>query len=177
MAKREAEAVAFHAPWETFVSPRPPKRGRKEPGLRELRCGKTPWSGDGCKKRKRAGEDEETSAKWGTGAVKRSRPQEEQVPGASASGWEGTRTRRPEQLGPLPEADEEAGSGETPARPWNPQTPVVEEHQDDVWHYNSFQYWRPPLPAIDLSDILDIEKENMVKTRHSSGTGLSEMET
>ncbi|XP_015267044.1 PREDICTED: uncharacterized protein C9orf40 homolog [Gekko japonicus] len=177
MAKRGAEAVAFHAPWETLAPPRPPKRGRSEPGLRELRCGKTPWSGGGCKKRKRAEEDEETSAKWPSGALKRSRPQEEQVPGASASGWEGTRTRRKEPPGPLPEADEEAGSGETPAHPWNPKTSMAEEHQDDVWHYNSFQYWRPPLPAIDLSDILDLEKENMVKTRNSSGAGLSEMET
>ncbi|XP_077200895.1 uncharacterized protein C9orf40 homolog isoform X2 [Paroedura picta] len=127
MAKRGAEAVAFHAPWESFVSPRPPKRGRSEPGLREPRGGRAPWSGGGCKKRKRAEEDEETSGKRPP-AVKRGRPHEEQ-------------------------------------------------HQDDVWHYNSFQYWRPPLPAIDLSDILDLEKENMVKTRLCSRTGLSEMET
>ncbi|XP_060093457.1 uncharacterized protein C9orf40 homolog [Heteronotia binoei] len=176
MTKRGAEAVAFHTPWETFVSHRPSKRGRSEPGLREVRCGKTPWSGGGCKKRKRAEEDEETSGKGPT-ALKRSRPQEEQVPLASTSGWEGTRTRRQEQPGTLPEDEEEAGSGESPAHPWNPKASMAEEHQDDVWHYNSFQYWRSPLPAIDLSDILNLEKENMVKTRHASRSGISEMET
>ncbi|XP_077200894.1 uncharacterized protein C9orf40 homolog isoform X1 [Paroedura picta] len=170
MAKRGAEAVAFHAPWESFVSPRPPKRGRSEPGLREPRGGRAPWSGGGCKKRKRAEEDEETSGKRPP-AVKRGRPHEEQVALASPSGWGGAGAR------PLPEAARLAGAGGAPAPPWSPAAPTAEEHQDDVWHYNSFQYWRPPLPAIDLSDILDLEKENMVKTRLCSRTGLSEMET
>lgn len=171
MAKRAAEAVACHAPWEAFVSHRPSKRGRSDSGLGELRCGRTPWSGGGCKKRKRLEGDEETSRKRPT-ALQRSRSPEEQVPLPSSSRWEGTRTRRQEQPALL------AGAGEAPAaQPWDPKASLPEEHQDDVWHYNSFQYWRPPLPAIDLSDILGLDEENMVKTRHSNKAGLSEMET
>ncbi|XP_044302816.1 uncharacterized protein C9orf40 homolog isoform X3 [Varanus komodoensis] len=51
------------------------------------------------------------------------------------------------------------------------------EHEDDVWHYNSFQYWRSPIPTIDLTDILDLEKDDAIEARDSSGVGISEMET
>nr|XP_056704894.1 uncharacterized protein C9orf40 homolog [Euleptes europaea] len=170
MAKRGAEAVACRAPWETFAPHPPAKRARGEPGPKEPPCGKAPWGGGGCKKRKRAGEEGETPAK------RRGRP-EGPAPPASSSVWEGTRKRRQEQPGLLPGSDEEAGSGGAPKHPWSPKASMAAEHEDDVWHYNSFQYWRPPLPAIELSDILNLEKENMVKTRHSNSAGLSEMET
>ncbi|XP_054842909.1 uncharacterized protein C9orf40 homolog [Eublepharis macularius] len=175
MAKRRGEAVAYCAPWETFVSHAPSKRARSEPELREPRCSRTPWSGGGCKKRKRAEEDEETAAKR-PAALERGGPEEEQAPAASGGVREGTLTRRQEQPGPLRESDEAAGLGEALAHLCNHKT-MAEEHEDDVWHYNSFQYWRSPLPAIDLSDILNLEKENTVKTRHFSRAGLSEMET
>lgn len=126
MAKRGAEALAFHAPWETFVSHRPSKRGRSEPGPREPRCGKTPWSGGGCKKRKRVEEDEETSGKRPT-ALKRNRAPEEQVPPASPTGWEETSARLQGQPGLPPKPDEEAGSGDVPAHLWNNKASMAEE--------------------------------------------------
>lgn len=128
MAKRAAEAVACHAPWEAFVSHRPSKRGRSDSGLGELRCGRTPWSGGGCKKRKRLEGDEETSRKRPT-ALQRSRSPEEQVPLPSSSRWEGTRTRRQEQPALL------AGAGEAPAaQPWDPKASLPEEVSEaEAW--------------------------------------------
>ncbi|KAH0628255.1 hypothetical protein JD844_009157 [Phrynosoma platyrhinos] len=76
-------------------------------------------------------------------------------------------------LKPLPLAG--AGEAVSPGSPT--QEPPEEENEDDVWHYNSFQYWRSPLPTIHLSDILDLENNRAVDERESSSIGISEMET
>uniref|UniRef100_A0A674K790 Uncharacterized protein n=1 Tax=Terrapene triunguis TaxID=2587831 RepID=A0A674K790_9SAUR len=49
----------------------------------------------------------------------------------------------------------------------------------EFWQYNSFQYWRAPLPAIDLSVILDLDGENMTDARTTSRIEIieTEMET
>uniref|UniRef100_A0A8C3PAG1 Uncharacterized protein n=1 Tax=Chrysemys picta bellii TaxID=8478 RepID=A0A8C3PAG1_CHRPI len=53
------------------------------------------------------------------------------------------------------------------------------KHEEEFWQYNSFQYWRAPLPAIDLSVILDLDGENMTDARTTSRTEIieTEMET
>ncbi|XP_048360219.1 uncharacterized protein C9orf40 homolog [Sphaerodactylus townsendi] len=168
MAKYGAEALAVSVPWETFAAHPPTKRAHSELGARDPPYGENPWSGGGCKKRKRT--EEETSGDQPV-ASKQEGLQEGRGLPAGTSVLEGTGTQRQEQ----PESDEEDGLGE--ACPWSPKSSMAQEHEDDAWRYNSFQYWRPPLPAIDLNDILNLENENMVKTRHSSHAGLSEMET
>jgi len=31
---------------------------------------------------------------------------------------------------------------------------------EEFWQYNTFQYWRNPLPPIDLADIEDVVEDN-----------------
>ncbi|XP_056370414.1 uncharacterized protein C9orf40 homolog [Oenanthe melanoleuca] len=51
--------------------------------------------------------------------------------------------------------------------------------QEEFCQYNSFLYWRAPLPAIDLSDIqnLDEESSSGTKTAARTDTTETEMET
>uniref|UniRef100_A0A8C0GXG8 Uncharacterized protein n=1 Tax=Chelonoidis abingdonii TaxID=106734 RepID=A0A8C0GXG8_CHEAB len=53
------------------------------------------------------------------------------------------------------------------------------KHKEEFWQYNSFQYWRAPLPAIDLSVILDLDGKNMTDARTTFRTEIieTEMET
>lgn len=32
------------------------------------------------------------------------------------------------------------------------------QHNEEFWLYNTFQYWRDPLPPVDLSDIEDVNQ-------------------
>ncbi|EPY77992.1 hypothetical protein CB1_001144030 [Camelus ferus] len=38
------------------------------------------------------------------------------------------------------------------------------ELNDEFWQYNTFQYWRNPLPPIDLADIEDVNEDNLTET-------------
>ncbi|XP_032940895.2 uncharacterized protein C9orf40 homolog [Catharus ustulatus] len=53
------------------------------------------------------------------------------------------------------------------------------EEEEEFCQYNSFLYWRAPLPAIDLSDIqnLDEETPSGTKTAAKTDTTETEMET
>ncbi|XP_024594737.1 uncharacterized protein C9orf40 homolog [Neophocaena asiaeorientalis asiaeorientalis] len=35
---------------------------------------------------------------------------------------------------------------------------------EEFWQYNTFQYWRNPLPPIDLADIEDVSEDNLTET-------------
>ena len=35
---------------------------------------------------------------------------------------------------------------------------------DEFWQYNTFQYWRNPLPPIDLADIEDVSEDSLTET-------------
>lgn len=35
---------------------------------------------------------------------------------------------------------------------------------EEFWQYNTFQYWRNPLPPIDLADIEDVSEDNLIET-------------
>ncbi|XP_053144843.1 uncharacterized protein C9orf40 homolog [Hemicordylus capensis] len=176
MAKRGAEALACRAPWENFLS-HPPvaKRVRSDSERREPRCA-TLWSAGGCKKRKRAGEEQEEEAEESTVGK---RPAALEASGfCKEPGLAAALQRTTQQQHTLPpegdvEGAEMASGGDTAGR----RSPKLSEKDEDVWCYNSFQYWRSPLPTIDLSDILDLEKDDTKEARDSSSVGLSEMET
>lgn len=53
-----------------------------------------------------------------------------------------------------------------------------EEEEEEFCQYNSFLYWRTPLPAIDLSDIQNLDEETPLdaKTTATDATE-TEMET
>ncbi|KAL0607093.1 hypothetical protein AAY473_023695 [Plecturocebus cupreus] len=37
------------------------------------------------------------------------------------------------------------------------------EHNEEFWQYNTFQYWRNPLPPIDLADIEDLNEDTLTE--------------
>ncbi|XP_066468670.1 uncharacterized protein C9orf40 homolog [Tiliqua scincoides] len=152
MAKRGAEALAYRAPWESLLLPPPAPRAKR--------------SRSDCERPRRA-------AVW-AGGKKRKREEEE-----AAEAARGKRPAPSETSGLRKEA--EAGAvppqGPTPLVPEEAAASGGDLDENDVWNYNSFQYWRSPLPTIDLSDILDLEKDDTVEARDSSSIGLSEMET
>ncbi|KAL4690065.1 hypothetical protein H8959_012856 [Pygathrix nigripes] len=37
------------------------------------------------------------------------------------------------------------------------------QHNDEFWQYNTFQYWRNPLPPIDLADIEDLNEDTLTE--------------
>lgn len=55
----------------------------------------------------------------------------------------------------------------------------VSSKQEEFCQYNSFLYWRTPLPAIDLSDIQNLHGETTPadKTASRTDTMETEMET
>nr|XP_008101490.1 PREDICTED: uncharacterized protein C9orf40 homolog [Anolis carolinensis] len=156
MAKRRAEALALGAPCARFFPPAPrPKRRRSD---LEQRCAALRWGEGGCcPKRKREAMEGE-----GGGGGRGGHEEEEAAPQNKRRVEEA----EAEASGP-PDEEKKKELAASPAR----------ENEDDVWCYNSFQYWRSPLPTINLSDILDLESKNAVADRDSSSIGLSEMET
>ncbi|KAM6468679.1 uncharacterized protein C9orf40 homolog [Liasis olivaceus] len=176
MAKRRAEAVACCAPCQHYLPHAPPsKRSRSDLERRESR-GEAVWRESGCEKKRKwmgaeEGDEAGASGKRPMGLKER----------GSLKAWgpvpaEETARRESEQrrsllVGMATEAAALAG-GDATASQERPEEP-----EDDVWHYNSFQFWRLPLPTIDLSDIQELEKDTITETRSSSSTTLSEMET
>ncbi|XP_078533536.1 uncharacterized protein C9orf40 homolog [Lissotriton helveticus] len=47
---------------------------------------------------------------------------------------------------------------------------------EECWQYNSFHYWRVPLPNIDLSDIVHLDEENITEFTPASRTEGAEVE-
>ncbi|XP_042310843.1 uncharacterized protein C9orf40 homolog [Sceloporus undulatus] len=176
MAKRRSEPLALgSSPCPRFL---PPKRSR-----RELQ---PPWAarwlggggGGGGQKRKW---EESMEPPGGGGGRRRSNngdqeEEEEEVtvncerPSSSSSAEESAKEEKGQALLCNASLTPEEGASKS-------ISPAQKENEDDVWRYNSFQYWRSPLPTIHLSDILDLENNKAVDERETSSIGMSEMET
>ncbi|XP_060618170.2 uncharacterized protein C9orf40 homolog [Anolis sagrei] len=159
MAKRRAEALALGPPCARFF-PHAPRPKRRRIDL-ELRCAALPSGESGCRLKRKREAMEKGGRGEGGGGGRGGGGHEEEAAGQSK------RRAAEEEARGGPEKEEEKELAASPAQ----------ENEDDVWHYNSFQYWRSPLPTINLSDILDLENESAVADRDSSSIGLSEMET
>ncbi|XP_043831743.1 uncharacterized protein C9orf40 homolog [Dromiciops gliroides] len=162
MAKRRAaEPLAFHVPWKRLLpcgrlddpeplwappelGPRLPvnsselrrKRKREDGTMAELQASPSKRSGDAAGPGGPAPGD---GARMDTGEPKP--PAEPRGPA--------------EELGPRPllrprASEPERGAGEEVPRPRGARE---EELIEEFWQYNTFQYWRNPLPSIDLSEI------------------------
>ncbi|XP_055434296.1 uncharacterized protein C9orf40 homolog [Bubalus kerabau] len=57
--------------------------------------------------------------------------------------------------------DDGAGRAEPQRGDWGAATRQLSE---EFWQYNTFQYWRNPLPPIDLADIEDVSEDNLIET-------------
>ncbi|KAM9097703.1 uncharacterized protein C9orf40 homolog [Sarcophilus harrisii] len=169
MAKRRAaEPLAFHVPWKRLLpcgrlddpEPLPPPSPWSPPGLGP----RLPVNGSELR-RKRKRED-------GAMAELLSSPSKRSGDAAGPSGpapGDGSRmdigeSKPPAELrGPTEEpgpptllrtcaSETERGAGEEVPRPRGSR-PGEEELIEEFWQYNTFQYWRNPLPSIDLSEI------------------------
>ncbi|XP_012382938.2 uncharacterized protein C9orf40 homolog [Dasypus novemcinctus] len=56
--------------------------------------------------------------------------------------------------------DDGAGRAGPPPGDWGAAPRQVTE---EFWQYNTFQYWRNPLPPIDLADIEDINEDSLTE--------------
>ncbi|XP_074850168.1 uncharacterized protein C9orf40 homolog [Carettochelys insculpta] len=182
MAKRHAEPLVCHVPWKRFL-PEPPlhapghaRRPRDEPELWSAE--RAPPGGPG-KKRKLEEAEAPPGKRPGPRACS---PCGE--PGDPAS--LGGRRRQQQQqrggdVGPRQEQAVWGGGVGLGVRSPDPRGEErgTEEHGEEFWQYNSFQYWRAPLPAIDLSFIVALEGENVRESRTTSKTEIleTEMET
>ncbi|XP_075581851.1 uncharacterized protein C9orf40 homolog [Pelecanus crispus] len=52
----------------------------------------------------------------------------------------------------------------------------ADQQEEEFCQYNSFLYWRAPLPTIDLSDIQDLDGEAAPRAKTSSRTDTTETE-
>ncbi|XP_066113172.1 uncharacterized protein C9orf40 homolog [Saccopteryx bilineata] len=58
--------------------------------------------------------------------------------------------------------DDGAGRAEPPQDDWG--TPPL-QLSEEFWQYNTFQFWRNPLPPIDLADLEDVNADNLPEAR------------
>ncbi|XP_074992337.1 uncharacterized protein C9orf40 homolog isoform X2 [Calonectris borealis] len=161
MAKRRAEPLVCHVPIKRFLrEPPPPRAAAPERRPR----GEAASAGPAAPKRKL----EEAEAPPGKRpGLRGSSPRGEQ-------GEAGGRRRR--RGGPAAPQDERTAEGRAGGRG---KERAAAAEQEDFCQYNSFLYWRPPLPTLDLSDIqnLDGETPPEAKTPSRTDTMETEMET
>nr|XP_033812609.1 uncharacterized protein C9orf40 homolog [Geotrypetes seraphini] len=94
------------------------------------------------------------------------------VPGRGAGGEEGDESRAAPGVG---KRKRESGGG-NPAREKKRQRReelgLLQKQEEDFGQFSSFQYWRTPLPKLDLSDLLGLDGESMAEeTALSSAEG------
>ncbi|XP_039945147.1 uncharacterized protein C9orf40 homolog [Hirundo rustica] len=156
MAKRRAEPLMCHVPV---------KRLLREPAL--------PLAGE---RRSRAG-----PGCAGPAAPKRPLEEAEAPPGkrlgpyaprAQPGDAGGGRRQRGGTAAPQ---DAPAAEGRAGGRGKERATAAAEQ-EEEFSQYNSFLYWRAPLPAIDLSDIQNLDEETPSGTKAAARTDTTEAE-
>ncbi|XP_047554611.1 uncharacterized protein C9orf40 homolog [Lutra lutra] len=179
MAKRRAaEPLTFHVPWKRLLlcdfpeepPPPPPPLWIPPPGASHP--GQPVGVPELPRKRKiDAGAMTEPSAS----PSKRRDGRDSIVPGGVQREGRGLETGEPPQQQPPvrprgpgeeprgarpPRGGGDDGAGRTEPRQgdWGAAPRQLNE---EFWQYNSFQYWRNPLPPIDLADIEDVVEDNL----------------
>ncbi|XP_048188346.1 uncharacterized protein C9orf40 homolog [Perognathus longimembris pacificus] len=167
MAKRRAaEPLTFHVPWKRLLlcdfpeEPPPwvPPSGAAPPGLsrkRKIDPGAMAEPAASPSKRRDGGE---SSARGGQERPDRGlgtgEPSQSPLPGRSRGLGEELPDARPPRGG----GDDEAGHAGAPRGDWGA---APRQHNEEFWQYNTFQYWRNPLPPIDLADIADVSEDSL----------------
>ncbi|XP_030113887.4 uncharacterized protein C9orf40 homolog [Taeniopygia guttata] len=156
MAKRRAEPLLCHVPVKRLLrDPALPRAGERRPRAEP----------GGAAKRPLEEAEAPPGKRLGPGAPRAQ-------PGEAGGG----RRRRG---GTAAAQDAPAAEGRAGGRGKERAAPAAAEQEEEFCQYNSFLYWRPPLPAIDLSDIqnLDEETPSSAKTAARTDTSETEMET
>ncbi|XP_039075398.1 uncharacterized protein C9orf40 homolog [Hyaena hyaena] len=184
MAKRRAaEPLTFHVPWKRLLlcdfpeEPPPPPLwipppGASHPGQpvgvpelprkRKIDAGAMTEPSASPSKRRDGGD---TSVPGGAERVGRGLETGEpppppllQPPVRPRGPGEEPRSARPPRGG----GDDGAGRTEPPLGDWGAAPRQLNE---EFWQYNTFQYWRNPLPPIDLADIADVSEHGPTEAR------------
>lgn len=186
MAKRRAaEPLTFHVPWKRLLlcefpeepPPRPlwippaaasplgqPRRVPELPRKRKVDAGAMTEPSASPSKRHDGGD---TSAPGGADREGHSwetsepPPPLQQPPLRPHRPGEELQGARPPRGG----GDSGAGRAEPPRGDWGAAPRQLSE---EFWQYNTFQYWRNPLPPIDLADIEAINEGNLTEARLQS---------
>ncbi|XP_064295605.1 uncharacterized protein C9orf40 homolog [Phalacrocorax carbo] len=160
MAKRRAEPLVCHVPVKRL--PREPPFSRAVAPERHCR-GEAASASPAAPKRRL----EEAEAPPGKRPAPRgSGPRGEQ-------GEAGGRRRR--RGGTVAPQDERTAEGQGAGGRGKERASAAAE-QEDFCQYNSFLYWRAPLPTIDLSDIQNIDGETPPEAKTPSRTDAMETE-
>ncbi|KAM9675258.1 uncharacterized protein C9orf40 homolog [Dama dama] len=180
MAKRRAaEPLTFHVPWKRLLlcdfpeEPTPPPLwipppGASHPGRplgfpelprkRKIDAGAMTEPSVSPSKRR---DDGDTGAQGGAEREGRGLETGEsqllQPPVRPRGPGEEPRGVRPPRGG----GDDGAGRAESQRGDWGAAPRQLSE---EFWQYNTFQYWRNPLPPIDLADIEDVSEDNLIET-------------
>uniref|UniRef100_A0A8C6R598 RIKEN cDNA D030056L22 gene n=1 Tax=Nannospalax galili TaxID=1026970 RepID=A0A8C6R598_NANGA len=152
MAKRRAaEPLTYRVPWKRLLLRDLPEEpplwvppsGAARPGKRRVDAGTMAEPAAAPRKRRGGGD---------VGAEPRSRTGEtgEPPPRADQQPLDG---RAPDGGGGDGGAGSAGGAGGAPS-----------QHNEEFWQYNTFQYWRNPLPPIDLADIEDVSADSLTET-------------
>ncbi|KAM5298374.1 uncharacterized protein C9orf40 homolog [Ctenodactylus gundi] len=163
MAKRRAaEPLTFHVPWKRLLlcdfSEQPPPVWIPPPGTsrpvlirkRRIDAGAMAEPSASPSKRRDRGDSSASG-----GQELRSRGQEadqparSQPPGGPRGPEEELRDARPPRGG----GDDGAERTGPPRAGWGAAS---RQHSEEFWQYNTFQYWRNPLPPLDLADFEDV---------------------
>ncbi|XP_054666829.1 uncharacterized protein C9orf40 homolog isoform X1 [Grus americana] len=161
MAKRRAEPLVCHVPIKRLLREPLPRAAAPERRPR----GEAAGAGPAAPKRKL----EEAEAPPGKRpGLRGSSPRGEQ-------GEAGGRRRR--RGGPAAPQDEQTAEVRAGGR--GKEQVAAAEEEEEFCQYNSFLYWRAPLPAIDLSDIQNLDGDTLseAKTPSRTDTMETEMET
>ncbi|XP_059729829.1 uncharacterized protein C9orf40 homolog isoform X1 [Haemorhous mexicanus] len=156
MAKRRAEPLMCHVPVKRLLrEPALPRAGERRP---RAELGST---GPAALKRPLEEAEAPPGKRLGPGAPRAQ-------PGDASGGRRG---------GTVAPQDAPAVEGRAGGR--GKEQPAAAAEQEEFCQYNSFLYWRAPLPAVDLSDIqnLDEETPSGAKTATRTDTAETEMET
>ncbi|XP_050185295.1 uncharacterized protein C9orf40 homolog [Myiozetetes cayanensis] len=159
MPKRRAEPLMCHVPVKRLLrAPPVPRAAERRPRVEAARAGPA------APKRPL----EEAEAPPG----KRPGPSAARAP----PGQGGSEGRRRGQ--PAAPQDERAAEGCAGGR-GEERASAAAEQEEEFCPYNSFLYWRTPLPTIDLSDIQNLVEETPSNVRNPSKTDTTdtEMET
>ncbi|XP_040305266.1 uncharacterized protein C9orf40 homolog [Herpailurus yagouaroundi] len=180
MAKRRAaEPLTFHVPWKRLLlcdfpeEPPPPlwipPPGASHPGQpvgvpepprkRKIDAGAMTEASASPSKRRDGGD---TSVPGGVEregqGLETGEPQLLQPPVRPRGPGEEPRGARPPRGG----GDDGAGRTEPPRGDWGAAPRQLNE---EFWQYNTFQYWRNPLPPIDLADLEDVSEGSLREAR------------
>lgn len=160
MAKRRAaEPLTFRVPWKRlllsdFPEEPPlwvPPSGTARPLKRQGDAGTMAEPASAPRKRRGGGDDEPELQGRGL------------EPGEPPPGEQGE-----------PQVSRAAGGGDRVESAGSPQgaDEVHSQHNEDFWQYNTFQYWRNPLPPIDLAALEDVNANSLTETLEDKNEGV-----